>query len=65
MTCSHRQRTIREEQGYPRSVDPERPGLVGCLRGDAIDARRMTVPVCISAGLVITGLPLAVGRRPA
>lgn len=65
MTCSHGQRTIREERRYPRSVDPERPGLVGCLRGDASEAWRMTVPACISAGLVITALPLAVGRRPA
>ncbi len=60
--CPHCKRTIREEQRYLMSADPERPGLLGCLRGEAGEAWRVfvTVAVCMLVVLLITGLSLAV-----
>ncbi len=44
------------------SRDSERPGLLGCLRGEAGEAWRVfvTVAVCILVVLLVTGLSLAV-----
>jgi hypothetical protein len=60
MICPHCHRTIREERRYLMSVDPEKPGLLGCLRGDGGEGWRLfvTVAVCILAVLLITGLSL-------
>lgn len=62
MICPHCHRTIHEEQRYLMSVDPERPGLLGSLRGDGGEAWRsfVTIAVCMLAVLLITGLSVAV-----
>ena len=56
MICPHCQRTIREEQRYLMSVDPEKPGLVESLRGEGGESWRIfvTVAVCVLAVLLIT-----------
>jgi hypothetical protein len=61
MICPHCHRTIREEQRYLMSVDPERPGLLDSLRGEAGEPWRLfvTVAVCVLVVLLITGLSLA------
>jgi hypothetical protein len=62
MNCPHCHRTIREERRYLMSVDPEKPGLLGCLRGERDEAWRMfvTIALCVLTVLVITGLSVAV-----
>lgn len=46
------------------SVDPDKPGLLGCLRGDRGEAWRIfvTIAVCVLAVLLITGFSAAVGH---
>jgi hypothetical protein len=62
MICPHCHRTIHEQRRYLMSVDPDKPGLPGCLRGDAGEAWRVfvTIAVCVLAVLVITALSLIV-----
>jgi hypothetical protein len=62
MICPDCHRTIREEQPYLMSSDPDRPGLLACLSGQAGEAWRLfvTVAVCVLAVLVITGVSAAV-----
>ncbi len=61
MICPHCKRTIREEQRYLMSADPERPGLLDSLRGEAGEAWRIfvTVAVCVLVVLMFTGLSVA------
>ncbi len=61
MICPHCQKTIREERRYLMSVDPERPGLFECLRGEAGAAWRVfvTIAICVLAVLFLSGLELA------
>lgn len=61
MICPHCQRTIREEERNLMSVDPERPDLIGSLRGEGGEAWRIfvTAAVCLLAVLLITGLSVA------
>jgi hypothetical protein len=40
MICPHCHRTISEQQRYLMSADPEKPGLLDCLRGEAGDGWR-------------------------
>jgi hypothetical protein len=63
MICPHCNRTIREERRYLMSVRPERPGLIGSLRGEGGEGWRIfvTVGVCVLAVLLITGLSLVAG----
>ncbi len=44
------------------SADPEKPGLIGSLRGDGGEAWRLsvTIAVCVLSVLLITGLSVAV-----
>jgi hypothetical protein len=62
MVCPHCQQTIREEQRYLMSVDPDKPGLLDSLRGTGGEAWRMfvTIAVCALAVLLLTGLSIAV-----
>jgi hypothetical protein len=61
MICPHCHRSIREEQRYLMSRDPDNPGLIETLRGEAGAAWRVfvTVAICLLAVLLITGLSLA------
>ena len=61
MVCPHCQQTIREEQRYLMSIDPDQPGLLDSLRGEGGEAWRrfVTVALCALAVLVITGLWIA------
>jgi hypothetical protein len=58
MICPHCHQTIREEQRHLMAVDPDKPGLIGSLRGDGGEAWRLfvTVALCVLAVLLITGL---------
>jgi hypothetical protein len=62
MICPHCNRTIREEQRYLMSSNPDKPGLIGSLRGEGGEAWRVfiTIAVCILGVLLITGLSAAV-----
>jgi hypothetical protein len=62
MICPHCNKTIREEQRYLMSSDPEKPGLLGSLRGEGGEPWRVfiTVAVCVLGVLLITGLSVAV-----
>jgi hypothetical protein len=62
MICPHCNRTIREEQHYLMSSDPDKPGLVGSLRGEGGEAWRLfvTVAVCVLGVLLITGVSAAI-----
>ena len=64
MICPHCQKTIREEQRYLMSVDPERPGLFESLRGDGGEPWRLfvTIAVCVLFVLLITGITAAAGH---
>lgn len=46
------------------AIDPDKPGLIGSLRGDGGEAWRLfvTVSLCILMVLLITGLTSIVGR---
>jgi hypothetical protein len=61
MICPHCNRTIREEQRYLMSSDPDKPGLFGSLRGEGGEAWRLfvTIALCVLAVLLITGLSVA------
>jgi hypothetical protein len=61
MICPHCNKTIREEQQYLMSVDPDKPGLFEQLRGEAGELSRIliTIALCALAVLVITGLSVA------
>jgi hypothetical protein len=61
MLCPHCQQTIREEQRYLMSIDPDKPGVLDSLRGDGGEAWRLfvTIAVCALAVLLITGLSIA------
>jgi hypothetical protein len=61
MICPHCNHTIREEQRYLMSSDPEKPGLSGSLRGEAGEGWRLfvTVALCILFVLIITGVSVA------
>lgn len=62
MVCPHCNRTIREEERYSMSSDPDSPGLFGFLSGDAGPGWRIfvTIAVCTLAVLLLTGLMVAV-----
>jgi hypothetical protein len=62
MICPHCQKTIREEQRYLMSSNPDKPGLLGSLRGEGGEPWRVfiTVAVCIVGVLLITGLSAAI-----
>ena len=64
MICPHCHRTIREEKRYLMSVDPEKPGVVESLQGQAGEAWRIfvTVGVCLLFVLMVTGGLVAVQR---
>lgn len=64
MICPHCQRTIQEQQRYLMSADPDKPGLLGSLRGERGEAWRMFVmiAVCVLVVLLITGLSAAAGH---
>lgn len=61
MICPHCNRTIREEQRYLMSSDPDSPGLRGSLSGERGSAWRVfvTIAVCALAVLILTGLMVA------
>jgi hypothetical protein len=61
MVCPHCQQTIREQQRYLMSVDPDKPGLLDSLRGEGGEAWRLfvTIALCVLAVLLITGLSIA------
>ena len=61
MICPHCNRTIREEQRYLMSSDPEKPGLFGSLSGEGGEGWRLfvTAALCLLAVLMITGLSVA------
>lgn len=61
MICPHCNQTIREEQRYLMSSDPNKPGLFESLRGEAGEGWRLfvTVAVCVLAVLIITGFSVA------
>ena len=61
MICPHCNHTIREEERYLMSVDADRPGLIGSLRGEGGESWRIfvTVAVCVLVVLIITGLTAA------
>jgi hypothetical protein len=62
MICPHCNQTIREEQRYLMSTDPEKPGLFESLSGEGGEGWRLFVTgaLCVLAVLVITGLIVAV-----
>jgi hypothetical protein len=62
MICPHCNRTIREENRYLMSTDPEKPGLFESLRGEGGEGWRIfvTAALCLLAVLVITGISAAV-----
>lgn len=62
MVCPHCNKTIREEKRYSMSSDPDGPGLLGSLSGEAGPAWRIfvTIALCALAVLLLTGLMLAV-----
>ena len=62
MICPHCNRTIREEQRYLMSSDPDRPGLFESLSGEGGEGWRLfvTAAVCLIAVLVLTGVIVAV-----
>jgi hypothetical protein len=61
MVCPHCRQTIREQQRYLMSVDPDKPGLLDSLRGEGGEAWRLfvTIALCVLAVLLITGLSIA------
>ncbi len=61
MICPHCHQTIREEQRYLMSSDPDKPGLLGSLRGEGGEGWRLfvTIAVCLLAVLLITGVSVA------
>lgn len=62
MICPHCNRTIREEQRYLMSLDPDRPGLFESLRGEGGEGWRVfvTTALCIIGVLVLTAILVAV-----
>jgi hypothetical protein len=62
MICPHCNRTIREEQRYLMSSDPDKPGLFESLSGEGGERWRLfvTASLCLLAVLVITGVSAAI-----
>jgi hypothetical protein len=62
MICPHCNRTIREEQRYLMSSDPDRPGLFGSLSGEGGEGWRLfvTTAICLIAVLVLAAVMVAV-----
>ena len=62
MICPHCNRTIREEQRYLMSSDPNRPGLFGSLSGEGGEGWRLfvTTALCVLGVLVLTAVMVAV-----
>jgi hypothetical protein len=62
MICPHCNRTIREEQRYLMSTDPEKPGLFESLRGEGGEGWRVfvTTALCLLGALLLTAALVAV-----
>lgn len=62
MICPHCNRTIREEQRYLMSLDPDRPGLFESLSGEGGEGWRLfvTIALCVLSVLVLTAVMVAV-----
>ncbi len=62
MICPHCNRTIREEQRYLMSTDPEKPGLFESLRGEGGEGWRLfvTTALCLLGVLLLTAAVVAV-----